>query len=176
MTVVIDVGCARYGGAQSLEHLVAEFDPVMVYGFDPSNEIVASAGADWSRVNPNELRYLTPSGCGVVLEQKAAWIHDGTIGYRADGLGSWVTDLQGAPQVECVDMAIFIQDIHDNVPQEEIVLKLDCEGSEYEILRHLINKGVDKLLTLAWVEWHSPDRGRARIEEEISCEVVEWRL
>lgn len=174
MTVVIDVGCARYGGDYSLERLIEEFDPIMVYGFDPSDEIVASAGEDWERLNSDKLKYLTPSDCGVVLEQKAAWIYDGYIGFRSSGLGSWVTELRGAPQVECFDIATFIEKIVEQVPKEEIVLKIDAEGSEYDILRHLIDRGTDGNLALVWVEWHEPDRGRAKIEEEIACKIVEW--
>ncbi len=175
MTVAIDIGCARYGGDYSLERLIEEFDPIMLYGFDPSNEIVVSAGEDWDRLNAEGMKFMTPSGCGVVLEQKAGWIYDGKIGYRSSGLGSWITDLAGAPQVECIDIAALVIRLHESLSREEIILKIDAEGAEYDILRHLINKEADKFLELAWIEWHKPDRGRAQIEKELQCELAEWR-
>lgn len=190
MTVVIDVGCARYGGDYSLERLVEEFNPQWLYGFDPNNEIVASAPADWERVDAtgleerrhllmNALTYRTPSGCFVQLLQAAAWIYDGTIGYRSETLNSWVTDLKGAPQVPCFDLADFIYRVppatHGLDGLRNMVLKIDAEGSEYDLLRHLMSKGMDKILHFTWVEWHEPDRGRAKIEEEWDGELAEWR-
>ena len=34
-SVVIDVGCARIGAAHSMERLIDEFHPKVLYGFDP---------------------------------------------------------------------------------------------------------------------------------------------
>src|SRR5262245_49585252 len=36
--IVIDVGCARYGGDYSIERLIEKFDPDALYGFDPAWE------------------------------------------------------------------------------------------------------------------------------------------
>lgn len=178
MTVVIDVGCARYGGDFSIERLIHEFKPVMVYGFDPNDEIVASAPEGSERVN--ETRWVTPEGVGVALEKKAAWTYDGEIGYRSDTLNSWITDAVDAPKVECFDLARFIVERAGRDPSQEIVLKMDAEGAEYDLLDHLIETRADALLKLAWIEWHpkkvqNGNRRRQQIEEQIACEIVEWR-
>jgi hypothetical protein len=57
---------------------------------------------------------------------------------------------------------------------------MDAEGSEYELLDHLIEAGADKLLKLAWIEWHpfgvkNPAMRRKWIEDNIACEITEWR-
>lgn len=197
MKIVIDVGCARYGGDYSIERLVKEFSPDVVYGFDPSpnagDEYFLNVGgglglgdvltADIKFTGDGE--YTGDEYTKLSVWRKAAWTYDGEIGFREDNLNSWVTYANDAPKVPCFDLATFISDLyvtkHDRLangfldPNEpEIILKLDCEGSEYDLLRHLINTGVDKLLKLAWVEWHDPDRGRALIESELACELHEW--
>jgi len=165
--IVIDVGCARYGGDYSIERLIEEFKPDVIYGFDPNQ------GPDeypWSS-HPADGPTGPTKATSIIIEKKAAWIYDGEIGFRSDSLNSWVTELKGAPQVPCFDLARFIVELDTN----DIVLKIDAEGSEYDLLRHLIARRADALLKLAWVEWHEPDRGRATIESEIACEIQEWR-
>lgn len=166
--IVIDVGCARYGNDYSIERLLEEFKPDYLYGFDPGWE----KDMFWPAAD------LDPKTI-IHIQKTAAWIYHGEIGFQSDGLNSWVTEMNGAPQVPCFDLAEFLFDVSgvrvDDGKPVEVVLKIDAEGSEYDLLRHLINKGADKLLKLAWVEWHEPDRGRAAIEAEIACPLEEWR-
>lgn len=183
-TVVIDIGCARHGGDYSIERLLDEFSPDVLYGFDPSDAIRESTDGLAERGGETQ----------VFLSQQAAWTYDGEIGFREDSLNSWVTELKGAPQVPCFDLADFIYSICDQYTvgetRPQIILKMDAEGSEYDLLRHLILRGADLLIDLAWIEWHSPDRGREKIEEEWGFrekgedgtvvrragEMVEWRF
>jgi FkbM family methyltransferase len=163
VTVVIDVGCARHGNDYSIERLIEEFSPEVLYGFDPSEAV------EVGRVEIGETRCK--------IERKAAWIYDGEIGFREDGLGSWVTDDSDAPKVPCFDLAKFIRSLGGEAMP---ILKLDCEAAEYEILDHLIETGADHLLKLVWVEWHpfGPEDHQARrlsIEERIGCPLEEWR-
>lgn len=158
MTVVIDVGAARYGGDYSIERLIEQFEPTHLYAIDPSAELQA------------------PEVEGVVIEliQAAAWTEDGMIGYRADGLNSWVTRDPRAPQVRCLDLGRFIIELEEKHAGEKIVLKLDCEGSEWNILPNLHARGIDELLDVAIVEWHGDQETREQIEQGFFCEVREW--
>jgi hypothetical protein len=161
MTVVIDVGCARYGGDYSIERLIEEFHPRILYGFDPS----------W-RAN----MYQPEEGTQTVVwtSTEAAWTHDGVVRFTVGGLGGQVTTT--GPELPCIDLAKFILELGD----DDIVLKMDAEGSEYELLDHLIATSADTRLKLAWIEWHpfgvpDPEQARASIEERIYCELTEWR-
>lgn len=160
MTVVIDVGCARWGGDYSVERLIEEYEPDVVYGFDPAKDV--------AKAMPRPLM----ANITVALHRAAAWTFDGQVGYREDGLNSWITELKGAPQVRCVDIARVVREVAPG--HMDVILKIDAEGSEYDLLRHLMVTGADQLLTLAVVEWHEPDRGRALIEEHFACPVKEW--
>jgi len=173
--IVIDIGCARYGGDYSIERLIEEFNPAVLYGFDPNPapfREVASLGEGLYGEYETEV-----DACRVVVQGRAAWTYDGQIGYRDEGLNSWLTDYPSAPKVPCFDLARFIAEI--SIDDGEIVLKCDAEGSEYELLEHLIATRTDALLKLAWIEWHpklieNAVQRRAKIEAEIACELAEW--
>lgn len=163
MTVVIDVGAARYGDDFSMERLIDQFNPTHLYAFDPNPAL--------------EL----PEHCEetiITLQNAAAWIRTGTVGYRADGLNSWLTDDPRAPSVPCFDLAWVIKDIADR-HDDRIVLKLDCEGSEYELLDWIIANDADELLDVCIVEWHPKSEAAHEelsrvIKESIRCELQEW--
>ena len=53
----------------------------------------------------------------------------------------------------CVDLADEIKRFSKRY-KGRLVLKLDCEGAEYELLTHLIARDADLLLDVVWVEWH----------------------
>lgn len=162
MKVVIDVGCARYGGDYSIERLIEKFEPDHLYGFDPA----------WVPSMFDAAAYATP----VTVSTDVAWIKRGYVRFMEDGLNGQVGDADFWPLARCIDLARFIK----RFPTvDEIILKMDCEGSEYALLEHLMHKGVDERLSLAWVEWHprgvpDPEERRASIERRIRCSIDEW--
>lgn len=176
-TVVIDVGCAKYGGDESIPYLIDEFKPAVLYGFDPSSEV--------------EDRTWTEGDTLVSTRRMAAWTHDGTVGFKPGGLRGAVHP-DGKP-VPCIDLAAFVM---REARLNDVVLKLDAEGSEYVLLPHLIVTGADRCLKVAWVEWHcefcgrgwfgnkEPDRcsgcdhydmgKRTVLERAMGCEMHQW--
>lgn len=155
MNVVVDVGCAEYPNDHSIRRLIDLYRPEQLYGFDP---------------NMDPQPAWTYGGCVVETYAVAAWTFTGIIGYKNPGLRGIVDENGAAQKVPCVDLADFVA----GLSADRIVLKLDCEGAEYRLLDHLIDRGVDKRLSLAVVEWHHPDRGRAQLERRIACAVEEW--
>ena len=162
--IVIDVGCARYGGDYSIERLIEKFEPDVLYGFDPAWED--------SMYEPIINVYKTD----VIVSREVAWIRNGQVRFMLDGLNGQVGDADFWPLVRCMDLARFIRRFPT---ADEIILKLDCEGSEYDLLEHLIATGTDERLSLAWVEWHPrgtawPAKKRASLENRLRCHVDEW--
>lgn len=167
--IVIDVGCAKYGGDESIPYLIEEFRPATLYGFDPS-----------SSVEDDEYPYEWSGRDGwtnVVIRNAAAWTHPHGVHFDGQGLGGHVVP-SGGRRVESVDLASFIT----TLPADELVLKMDAEGAEYELLPYLISEGIDLRIKLAWVEWHPFGPAgrdklvvyRRNIEASIRCELVEW--
>jgi FkbM family methyltransferase len=176
MSTVVDVGCASQGAERSIEKLVKRFQPDLFYGFDPALVLPTFTGHG---VPPH-----WPIGCRLHLEAKAAWTRDGRIEFAAAGLdgtvmrakngyGEWGGEVH---EVECFDLARFVRDL----PDGEVILKLDAEGAEFPLLEHLHAQGADGRLTLVLVEWHDRWMGgdyrarRAAIVAALTCPLEEW--
>lgn len=147
--IVIDVGCAKHGGDESIPYLVEEFKPSVLFGFDPA------AVEDTYALG----------GTRVVVEQAAAWTYDGTVGFTVEGLRGHVSNV--GQQFPCVDLARVIAAVAED--DSDVVLKLDAEGAEYVLLPFLRDRGVDRLLKLAWVEWHCPECGTGWFADDDTC-------
>jgi len=179
--IVVDVGCARYGGDYSIERLIEEFRPDALWGFDPSPEPFAWAAS--TGAGHYGTYEVVVDECPVYVVGRAAWTFTGEIPFVRGGLGGHVADAEeaGAEMVSCFDLAEFIL---ADLTQPEIVLKIDAEGAEYPLLEHLIAEEADVRLKLVWVEWHGSSNAeenerraaqRADIEERIRCPIMEWR-
>lgn len=170
MTVVIDVGCARHGSSYSVERLLTMFKPDMLLGFDPDPE-VSKAMPTGQTFKPRE------GGMTIIdLRREAAWTFDGEIGFVFGGTVAHVDpDDPQAAKVRCVDLARVITSL-----PEPVILKLDCEGAEYELLEHLIQTGAINAVERVVVEWHKRSDGKRRraIEEGLRAAGVrteQWR-
>lgn len=187
VTVVIDVGCATYGGDSSIPYLIEEFRPALLIGFDP-NADVALEDMDW------------PATVRVV--RAAAWTHAGEVTFEGEGLRGHVTGIgtAHARTVRCVDLHEEVYELATapgaDRERADVVLKMDAEGSEYVLLPNMIERGSDVLLRLAWIEWHCPFCGtgwfgnelpdtcgrcghvepgkRTELEQALRCEVAQW--
>lgn len=181
MTVVIDVGAARYGGDYSMERLIEQFEPTHLYAIDPNQNLSLPT----QRCPEHNMPDCSPllNGCSwrpteIHLVHAAAWIETDMVGYQDDGLNSWLTNNPSAPLVASINLASFVKTLatrHD----DRLVLKLDCEGSEYELLDHLILNNADELLDLCIVEWHPKSEPAHEalsqdIKKRIRCELREW--
>lgn len=136
--IVVDLGCADWGTETSVRKLAERFRPRVLFGFDPAQAMRA--------------RGYTIGPTRVEIQNRAAWVHDGTVRFTGQGTrGTVVAPLSGGgDDVECVDIASFISDLG-----EPVILKLDIEGAEYDVLAHLINRKVIGQVELLLVEWHA---------------------
>ncbi len=158
--IVIDVGCARLGGDYSVERLIDWYHPDVLIGFDPTAKVAEAMPADLQ-------------GTNVVLRREAAWIEDGEIGYFADGVNSQVGNSPGWPKVRAVDLARVIRELPE---EEEVIIKIDAEGAEYELLEHLLATGAIDRVSRLLIEWHPRHEGgrRRAIEEGMRARGVVW--
>lgn len=171
--IVIDVGCAAYGGDSSIPYLIEEFGPSLLIGLDPA------ARTEFYEIGETQVSVI----------RVAAWVFNGEIGFTEAGLRGHVDP--GGPLMRCLDLSSFIMGAFDD---PEIVLKMDAEGAEYVLLPHLRDTVADEHLKLAWVEWHCPSCGtgwftaddlcpacghhepgkRSDLEASMRCEMHQW--
>ena len=165
--IVIDIGCSPQGG-DSIGYLVREFKPKILYGFDPSPAVKQIEGS-------------YPIGnTKVIVERKAAWTENGWLNWVPTGYG--VTTPEEPEnfkfqRVRCFDLAAFIL----SLGEDGIHLKMDCEGAEYPILEHMIQRGASDKISLLWIEWHffeedSSDRKRKIVDGMPHVDYHSWNL
>ncbi|TWT89256.1 FkbM family methyltransferase [Stieleria varia] len=112
----------------------------------------------------------------IQVHNAAVWIEDGRIQFsqqnhrlarnrsptdgrsEIDGWGSAITSLESHHPallppiaVPCVDFAEMLRSYS---PADHIVVKMDIEGAEFPVLRHLIAEGVIDRIKLLFIEWH----------------------
>lgn len=118
-----------------------------------------------------------------LLYGKAVWLFDGVIKFHdfGTGGGSTISNEKAFKlkerkpfhpnvlkykkiHVQCIDLSNFIYvNFH---PDDYIILKLDIEGSEYDLLNHLINQETIKYINEVYIEWHSLRMGKT-IEHDL---------
>jgi len=59
--------------------------------------------------------------------------------------------------IQLVDACEALQDILRKYPDRKVVLKMDCEGSEYAICRRLAAQNMLRHLHVVMMEWHLPN-------------------
>ncbi len=141
--IVVDVGCANHG-VPSLDPLLERFDPGAYYGFDPHAED----------------RVYTQGNSLVQISHEAAWTYNGKVRFQAEGSASRIDRFETEVLVDCFDFGEWLEPLlaHD------VVVKLDCEGSEFALIDVMRKRAQLERLHLLLVEWHIP------------CAVEEWDL
>lgn len=145
--IVVDVGCMtypQYPEDESTMRLIERFRPRAYIGFDPHPLL--------------EERTQMIGGTLCDFRRLAAWVHNGSIGYELgwNPLAARVTDeIMGlsVARVPCFDLGSWLELLRTE-GNEEIVLKLDCEGSEYDLIPYLELCGAMKRVSLLLVEFH----------------------
>jgi len=163
--IAIDVGCSPQGG-NSIRHIIRENRPDQLYGFDPSPAVKPIVGV--SEVE----------GVPVEVWRMAAWHENVNLYWVPHGYGYVsTTPEQNSIPIQAFDLADFIA---ERPADEKILLKLDCEGAEYKILPHLLERGLGDRLEALWIEWHYNVEGaeeiEAQVREILTCPIWNWNM
>lgn len=109
--------------------------------------------------------------CPGHFDRRAAWVYDGqTALYLGDPQSSSVfackssggVDPHNCVSVPCINLAAWM--LNKFIGYDHVVLKLDIEGAEYPVVRHLCDTGAMALVHELYVEWHY-DRIGLPVEE-----------
>jgi hypothetical protein len=165
--IVVDLGCETYGEVNSVAALIDRFQPRLFFGFDPLlGEPVETPGLSLRRLAACTHAGATEIGVGY----KSNWA---TIVPERGLQGQWNLTLT----VPCFNFPLWVQALALAHPNDEVVVKMDIEGSEYQLLDSLIELGVDRQLKLLLVEWHElPDwmEWRDDIMRSLHCPLEDW--
>jgi FkbM family methyltransferase len=172
--IVVDLGCFPHRHEISIEPLITQYAPDVLYGFDP-----------WPGLVEGEIELERTR---VVLRRKAAWIENGVIEFaRVGGLRGWDSTIvrEKASRdewlrsdiilVPCFDFSSWLREL----PEAPIV-KMDVEGSEFQILERMVDEGTDRLVGELLVEWHENKmigefaEPKERLLAALRCPVASW--
>jgi FkbM family methyltransferase len=156
-TVVIDVGMNI--GVASL-FFASDPNVTRVFSFEPFRRTYELACANL-RWNPTYAAKITAknfglAGCDGVEELPYIEERKGSVGIN--GLPRSFTpareDLH-MERIELCEAATVLRPIFDNHADSQIVLKMDCEGSEYGIFKNLDDAGLLGRFQAIMLEWHN---------------------
>lgn len=129
-----------------------------VYSFEPLKPTYAQAIKN-IELNPSQGAKIThfPYGLGHKMENlevSYSYEHKGQVGIYG-------TDLVVAAVQHSVRESILIKPASEELrrimqlhPESKFLLKIDCEGAEYDILRSLAEDGLLRQVAIVFIEWH----------------------
>ena len=161
--IVLDVGCRTHGEKNSVAELIDYYAPDLLLGWDLLPDLVEGTTCIKDTI--------------VVTRRGAAWTYTGHLKYLYDGIHTRISDA-GREHVPCFDIAAVVEALPTG---DGLILKVDVEGTEMTLLRHLLHRGVASNITELLVRWHADhalgDSGeRALVEEDWPGGIRTWWL
>jgi FkbM family methyltransferase len=155
--VVWDIGMNR--GVASL-YFARRDNVVAIVGYEPFAPTYECARDNFA-LNPDLARKIRPHNHGIGIGYKtlrATYCAEWSGNMRVDELPEW---LAREPGLSLEDLEISLLDAGETLdrilaehPGVHVVAKIDCEGSEYEILEALHRSGRLASIKAVLVEWH----------------------
>ncbi len=129
-----------------------------VYSFEPFKETYEAAIANFD-LNPAISHKIVPYNLGAGGSTSDLVIPLSNVDSATKSTTDFVlkhldTDAVKTVTVQIRDIREVVQEIFTNHPSEELFLKLDCEGAEYEILEKLDQSGLLPKIKVIIIEWH----------------------
>lgn len=129
-----------------------------VYSFEPFPETYEAAIANF-QLNPAISQKIVPYQLGaggsttdlVIPVSNVETASKSTTGFFLENMD---TDATHKIVVKIKDIREVLHEIFSQHPQEELLLKLDCEGAEYEIMEKLHESGLLAKIRVIIIEWH----------------------
>jgi FkbM family methyltransferase len=146
----LDLG-ANHG--HTIRSYLNENPGTLVFGFEPNPTLASEL----------KRQFAGPSS-GVCVLAAAAWIWDGEVdlypGIRTDEsstllvgkVSEWPVDYDAPMRVPSIDFDRWL--LLNTNASDDIYLKMDIEGAEYEVLQRCMETGSIGRIRAARIEWH----------------------
>jgi len=92
-------------------------------------------------------RYGCRVECFDALDNRAAWVYDGTIKMGGAFYYTSMFDNKGEQEFNCVDIAPYLE-------REIAIMKMNIEGGEYYLLKYIISKRLHTNIKNIQVQFH----------------------
>lgn len=138
-----------------------------IYSFEPVLETYNQAlyNLELNESHSHKIEAFNFGLGGFTREEKVLYNSQakGNCGIRLES--SLVIDKDNAEEIKIniKDVSEVLPDLIASHPKQKIVLKMDCEGAEYEILKKMAESKLLVDIDILLMEWH--DKGSAILEE-----------
>ena len=163
--IVIDIG-TNIGIATLFFSKLENVDKI--YSYEPVLETFNQALFNFKN-NSNKVVEFNNFGLGNSDRKEVFYFNKyakGNTGLRGSLSTSFVESLVQEKVVKIVKASNEIRKIIDQNLEYKVVLKIDCEGGEYEIFGDLEKNNILKDIDIIMMEWH--DKGAIELEEILS--------
>ena len=152
---VVDVGMNV--GVASL-YFAGQPQVSKVYAFEPFPETYQRALNNF-QLNPDIKNKIVPHNAGVggadaELEIPLIVGESAVMSTSDFFIQNMKTDQTKTVKVGITDIKKILPEVFSNHPNESIILKLDCEGAEYDIIEQMHKTGMIKKISVIVIEWH----------------------
>lgn len=93
-------------------------------------------------------------GGKLLMVKEAAWLHDGEIEMGGENFWVGMYAQDHRQKFPCFDIAEYMADNMDGIPHRIDLVKINIEGGEYQVLRHLINNQVQFHIKNFQIQFH----------------------
>jgi len=156
--VVVDIGMNV--GMASL-YFASRKDVVNIYSYEPFVPTYKQGlhNLDRNRLISNK---INPYNYGLSdaeseLQVEYNFANKGQVGIFGTKLINSRIDEVSTQKIHLKPVMHELQKIVDENPGQDIVLKIDCEGAEYDIFKALHASGIPEQVKLVMMEWHKGD-------------------
>lgn len=121
----------------------------------------------------------------ITLIEMAAWVYTGAIDFYYSGShtqagGTLYSQKKTGGispgkyyKVPCLDLAEFIK--LNFKKEDEIIIKMNCEGAEYDIINHMFKNDLITWVNKWYVQWHWDKINMSVLEHNRICNMLpEW--
>ncbi|MDR0739181.1 MAG: FkbM family methyltransferase [Oscillospiraceae bacterium] len=145
-----DIGC-NVGMASLFASQKSEISKI--YAFEPFAFSVKRAAENFN-LNPDLSSKIKLFNFGLSDQDKDV-VCSFPVGFSASASTHFSLDGGKKEKVSLKKASTFLKEIiNQECKNEKIILKIDCEGAEYEILPDLDKAGILKKVDLLFLEWH----------------------
>jgi len=130
-----------------------------VYGYEPFSFTFQKAQSNIA-LNPSLMGKIVVNNTGVAGSSRTAEVSFNRQDHTSMGIHGVVADhgvdpgLNKIERIQLEDVSKVISRVRNDHPRTEIIVKMDCEGSEYEIVEKMKKDGLLRGITHFQIEWH----------------------